>query len=84
MQVIQVRLPDGLIKEIDSLVSSGYYASKSDVVRDVIRDYVLERRLNKLVGIVKEKGDSVKEIRDIRKRLSRQKIDIGDINRSGK
>ena len=41
MAVTQVRLPEGLIKEVDKLVDKGIYINKSDVVRDALRKLVL-------------------------------------------
>lgn len=68
MSVTQVRLPDGLVKELDNLVKSGLYANKSDAIRDAVRRLTL----NKMIGIIPNTGDSVKEIREIRKKLSKQ------------
>ena len=63
MTVTQVRLPQGLIEEVDKLVNRGIYTNKSDVVRDALRRLILEQQ----IGSVKNTGDSVKEIREIRK-----------------
>ncbi len=79
MEVTQVRLPEGLVKEVDTLVKRGIYTNKSDVVRDALRKLILEQQ----VGSVKNTGDSVKEIREIRKKLSKQKIDLDEINSLG-
>ena len=79
MEVTQVRLPEGLIKEVDKLVHRGIYINKSDVVRDALRRLILEQQ----VGSIKNTGDSVKEIREIRKKLSKQKIDLDEINSLG-
>ena len=68
MAVTQVRLPEGLEKELDVLVASGFYATKSDAVRDAVRRLVLD----KMVGIIPNIGDSVKEVREIRKKLSKE------------
>lgn len=77
MTVAQVRLPEGLEKEIGVLVERGFYATKSDAIRDAVRRLVLD----KMVGIVPKTGDSVKEIRKIRNNLSKEKFDLGKINR---
>jgi len=76
MAVTQVRLPEGLIKEMDKLVDKRFYNSKSDVVRDALRRLLIE----KYIGIAPNTGDSVKEIREIRKKLSKEKIDLDEIN----
>ena len=80
MTVTQVRLPEGLIKEVNKLVDMELYTSKSDVIRDAIRKLVLEKQL----GSIPNTGDSVKEVRDIRKRLSKEKFDLKEINKLGK
>jgi len=80
MSVTQVRLPKGLIKEVDILVKQGFYTNKSDVIRDAVRKLVLEKQ----IGSIPNSGDSVKEIREIRKKLSKKiKIhkDIEEINK---
>lgn len=38
-------LPELVKKEVDALVKSGYYSSKSDVVKDALR-YMLDNRKN--------------------------------------
>ena len=72
MAVTQVRLPEGLITEIDKLVEKGFYTNKSDVIRDAIRKLVLEKQIGSIPGT----GDSVKEIRKIRKKLSKEKFNL--------
>jgi len=79
MTVTQVRLPQGLIEEVDKLVNRGIYTNKSDVVRDALRRLILEQQ----IGSVKNTGDSVKEIREIRKKLSKEKINLDEINSLG-
>ncbi|MBI4981273.1 ribbon-helix-helix protein, CopG family [Candidatus Woesearchaeota archaeon] len=80
MEVVQVRLPDGLIGEVDRLVDGGFYTSRSDVIRDALRKLILEKQ----IGSIPNTGDSVKEIREIRKKLSKEKIDLDEINALGK
>ena len=72
MAVTQVRLPEGLITEIDKLVNKGFYTNKSDVIRDAIRKLVLEKQ----IGSIPNTGDSVKEVRKIRKKLSKEKFNL--------
>lgn len=82
MTVAQVRLPEGLMDEVDKLIAKGFYTSKSDVIRDALRKLVLEKQ----VGSIPNTGDSVKEIREIRKRLSKDFAlkDLDEINALGK
>ena len=81
MTVAQVRLPEGLMQELDELVNKGFYTNKSDVIRDAIRKLILENQ----IGSVPNTGDSVKEIREIRKRLSKNFTlkDLEEINALG-
>ncbi len=80
MAVTQVRLPEGLIIEIDKLVDKGFYTNKSDVIRDAIRKLVLEKQ----IASIPDTGDSVKEIRGIRKKLSKEKFNLNEINQLNK
>ncbi|RLJ00636.1 MAG: hypothetical protein DRP06_01710 [Candidatus Aenigmatarchaeota archaeon] len=40
--ILQIRLPEILIEKIDELVEKGYYKSRSDYCREVIRLAVLK------------------------------------------
>ena len=77
MDTIQVRLSHGLVEKIDDLVQTGVYSSRSDVLRDAVRRLVLDKLIGFLPGI----GDSVKEIRKIRTKLSKEKFDLDEINK---
>ena len=77
MDTIQVRLSHGLVGKIDELVETGVYSSRSDVLRDAVRRLVLD----KLIGILQNKGDSVKEVREIREKLSKEKFELEEINK---
>ncbi len=46
-------LPEIIKKEIDALVSAGYYSSKSDVVKDALRTF-LEKKKNMRVAAAVE------------------------------
>lgn len=47
----------------------GFFIDKCDIIREAIRRRVLEKQ----VGSIPNTGDSVKEIRELRKRLSKEK-----------
>ncbi|MDO8655896.1 MAG: ribbon-helix-helix domain-containing protein [Nanoarchaeota archaeon] len=81
MAVAQVRLPEGLMQEVDVLVEKGLYTNKSEVIRDALRQLILERQL----GSVPNTGDSVQEVREIRKKLSTDFSveDLEDVNKLG-
>jgi len=77
MELTQVRLPEKLVQKLDRFVKQGYYASKSDLIRDAIRRLLLERQ----IGSIPNAGDSVQEVRAIRKKLSKEELDIDKINK---
>lgn len=78
MQTVQVRLPKGLVKEIDAKVQTGRYANRSDVIRESVRR---KNDIESLIGIIPNIGDSVEEVRKIRKKLSQEDLDLVEINK---
>lgn len=76
MDTLQIRLGHGLVERIDSLVESGLYSNRADAIRDAVRRLVLD----KAIGILPDTGDSVKEIKEVRKKLSKEKFDLHKIN----
>ncbi len=77
MDTLQVRLSHGIVEKVDDLVETGMYASRSDVIRDAVRRLILD----KLVGIIPDTGDSVEEVKEIRKGLSKEKFNLEEINK---
>lgn len=77
MDTLQIRLSPGLIEKIDSLVGSGIYSSRADVIRDAVRRLILD----KVIGIIPDSKSSVKEIKTIRDKLSKNKFDLKSINK---
>ena len=77
MDTIQIRLSKGLVEQVDSLVDTGIYANRSDVIRDAVRKLVLTN----IVGILQNNKDSVQEVKDIRKKLSKEKFNLKEINK---
>ena len=67
MDTLQIRLNHGIVEMIDNLVKSDIYANRSEVIRDAVRRFVWDKQ----IGIIPNTGDSVKEIREIRKKLSK-------------
>lgn len=76
MDTLQIRMNSGLISRIDSLVNMGIYSNRADVIRDAVRRFVWEKE----VGSISKKGDSVKEVRKIREILSKQPVNLDEIN----
>ena len=44
IKILNVRLPNEIIKWLDSLVKLNIYSSRSEAVRDFIREYVRSNR----------------------------------------
>jgi len=76
MDTFQIRINHGLLKRVDSLVKTGVYSNRSDVIRDAVRRFVWEKE----VGSISNKGNSAEQIRKIRKELSKREIDLDKIN----
>jgi len=76
MDTLQIRMNKELLKRIDSLVKTGIYSNRSDVIRDSVRRFVWEKE----VGSISKKGNSVEEVRNIRNKLSNEKINLDEIN----
>ncbi|MBC8500421.1 MAG: ribbon-helix-helix protein, CopG family [Nanoarchaeota archaeon] len=78
MESLQIRLSKGLLKAIDRLVKEGVYANRSDAIREAVRaKFFWESQ----VGSIPNNGkDSVKEIRELRRKLSKEPIDLDEIN----
>jgi Arc/MetJ-type ribon-helix-helix transcriptional regulator len=80
MDTLQIRMNQALLKRIDTLVKSGIYSNRADVIRDAVRRFVWEKE----AGSINHKGNSVEEIRKIREKLSNEKIDLDEMNNFGK
>ena len=76
MDTLQIRMNKGLIKRVDSLVKQGVYTNRADVIRDAVRRFVWEKE----IGSISNKGNAVKQINAVRKKLLKEKIDIDKIN----
>ena len=77
MSMTPVRLPKVLVEQINILVEKGVYLNKSDAIRDAIRRLVL----NDMVGIIPQTKNSIKKIKNVRKKLSKGKINLDEINK---
>lgn len=44
IQILNVRLPEDIVKWLDTLVEKNIYNSRSEAVRDFMRDYVRSNR----------------------------------------
>lgn len=76
MDTLQIRMNNALVKKIDALVKSGIYSNRADVIRDAVRRFVWEKE----IGSISYKGDSVKKVRALRNKLSKEKMSVDEIN----
>jgi Arc/MetJ-type ribon-helix-helix transcriptional regulator len=74
---VQLRMSKGLIDGIDHLVKDGKYASRSDVVRDAVRHLLV----HSMVGLIPNKGDSVKQVRVLRRKMDQEIKSFKDIKK---
>ncbi|MFA5797005.1 MAG: ribbon-helix-helix domain-containing protein [Candidatus Woesearchaeota archaeon] len=44
IEIINIRLSSELLKKVDELIREGSYSSRSEVIRELCRNYVLEER----------------------------------------
>lgn len=76
MDTLQIRMNPELLKRIDAMVKTGIYSNRADVIRDAVRRFVWEKE----VGSVTRKGNSVEIVRKAREKLSKEKVDLDEIN----
>ena len=57
METIPTKLTAKLTHEIDKLVEEGWYASRSEAIRDAVRELVERKRLTRLKKAVDEDLD---------------------------
>ena len=81
MDTLQIRLGHGLVELIDSLVKKGIYSSRSDFIRDTVRKQMALYNLDRMVGIIPNTGDSVEEVREIRRKLSKEIKSFKDVEK---
>lgn len=84
MDTLQVRLGHELVKRIDETVKSGLYENRADFIRDAVRRFLWLRELDKQIGSIPNTGDSVKELRAIKKRLSAEIKSFDDLEKLNK
>ncbi len=76
METMQIRMNESLVKELDKVVKSGFYANRADAIRDAVRRFIWARE----IGSIKNPGNSVKELKKLRQKLSGEKLDLQEIN----
>ncbi len=54
MRTIPAKVTEKLVTEIDELISEGWYANRSEAIRDAIRELVKKLHVEKLEQAIKE------------------------------
>jgi len=54
METIPAKLTKKLVIEMDEIVNEGWYANRSELVRDAIRDIVRKIRSQRMETVIKE------------------------------
>lgn len=82
MESVCLKMEDSLLKEIDSTLSNNGYSTRTEFIRDAIRDKLRElekdealKRLKKFFG-ASEKKTRDKKLEETRKKLSEEMIKL--------
>ena len=54
MRTVPAKLTERLVLEAEELIKEGWYANKSELIRDAVRDLINKSKLQKLEKAIKE------------------------------
>lgn len=54
MEMVPAKITPKLVSEIDELVQDGWYANRSEVIRDAVRELIQRLKAEKLEQAIKE------------------------------
>ncbi len=54
METVPAKLTERLIREADELVKEGWYANKSELIRDAVRDLIQKIKAQRLEAAIKD------------------------------
>jgi len=54
METVPAKVTKKLVSEIDELVKEGWYANRSDFIRDAVREMIKKTKLEKLEDAIKK------------------------------
>ena len=54
METVPAKLTERLIKEADEIIKEGWYANKSELIRDAVRDLIRKVKSQRLEAAIKE------------------------------
>ena len=57
MKTIPAKLTDRLVLEAEGLIKEGWYANKSELIRDAVRELITRKKLQRLEKAIKEDID---------------------------
>lgn len=68
--IVNISLPESMVKEVNVAVKNGAYATKSEFFRDIFRDWKEQQLLKELeqsrMDIKNKKGRVLKSLKDLR------------------
>ncbi len=54
MKTVPAKLTERLVLEAEELIQEGWYANKSELIRDAVRDLINKSKIQKLEKAIKE------------------------------
>jgi Arc/MetJ-type ribon-helix-helix transcriptional regulator len=54
MQAIPAKITERLVHEMDTIVKEGWYANRSELIRDAVRDMVKRMKAERFEAAIKE------------------------------
>jgi len=54
MKIVPAKLTKRLVDETEEIVKEGWYANKSELIRDAVRDLIRKIRVQRLESAIKE------------------------------
>ncbi len=54
METVPTKLTEKLITEMEALIKEGWYANKSELIRDAIRELIKKLKVERLASAIKE------------------------------
>ncbi|TFF90460.1 MAG: ribbon-helix-helix protein, CopG family [Promethearchaeota archaeon] len=46
MKTLQIRVPEKLLKKVDELIESGFFRSRSEILRQALQEYIIHCNYN--------------------------------------
>jgi len=52
METLQIRLPKKILEKVDELVKSGLFQSRSEIIREAVRNYIKQSNYNGMIPFI--------------------------------